>query len=140
MQSPFSRSVEMKDGLPVLPGAFPLVGHIPLVYRGLAEGLQKATELGLGPLSRVTTGLGTWMVMSSIFADDRPSGMGDVGGARQRPRRVGRSNRVSAPSPLDSLGRAAMECRGLSARGARCRAQSPENCEDYERVQRITSR
>ena len=63
MQNPFSRSVEMKDGLPVLPGAFPLVGHIPLVYRGLHEGLQKATDLGIGPLFWVTTGLGTWMVM-----------------------------------------------------------------------------
>lgn len=63
MENPFSRSVRTRDGLPVLPGAFPLVGHIPRVYRGLPGAFEKAAALGLGPMFWMTTGFGTWVLV-----------------------------------------------------------------------------
>jgi cytochrome P450 family 117 subfamily A len=50
LKNPFSLQIKYRDGLPVLPGAFPVVGHIPMLYYGdglrmLREGHEK-----LGPL------------------------------------------------------------------------------------------
>lgn len=45
--NPFARAVRYRDGLPVMPGAFPLVGHVPAVYLGAPEFLRGGRkELG----------------------------------------------------------------------------------------------
>lgn len=46
MRNPFSRAVRMRDGFPVLPGAFPLVGHLPMLYRGLPAAFERSREIG----------------------------------------------------------------------------------------------
>lgn len=53
----------MRDGFPVMPGAWPLIGHIPMVYRDLPGAFRKAQELGLGPMFWVTTGFGVWVLL-----------------------------------------------------------------------------
>ncbi|MFO0759189.1 MAG: cytochrome P450 [Byssovorax sp.] len=62
MQNPFSRSPKPREGLPVLPGAFPLVGHIPALYRGAATVLSRA-RAEHGPLFWITLGSGTWVLV-----------------------------------------------------------------------------
>ena len=45
--NPFRRKIEMQDGFPVLPGAFPLVGHAPAIVMDLPSLLRKAeSEVG----------------------------------------------------------------------------------------------
>ena len=63
MRNPFSRAVKTRDGFPVLPGAFPLVGHIPLIYRGLHEADREARALG--PAVWVSLGLAGWILLCS---------------------------------------------------------------------------
>ncbi|MFO0592219.1 MAG: cytochrome P450 [Polyangiaceae bacterium] len=63
MENPFAKSVRTRDGLPVLPGAFPLIGHIPMAYRHFPEAMQKASDLGLGPMFWITTGFGMWVLL-----------------------------------------------------------------------------
>lgn len=63
MRNPFARAVKLRDGFPVMPGAFPLVGHIPVVYRGLADLFQESR--GLGPMVWVTFGFGMWTLVCS---------------------------------------------------------------------------
>jgi cytochrome P450 len=60
MRNPFSRAARTRDGFPVLPGEFPLLGHIPVAYRGLAEALREGQSLG--PCFWVTLGLGQWVL------------------------------------------------------------------------------
>src|SRR4051812_18603384 len=62
VQNPFARSVRYRHGLPVLPGAFPVVGHIPVVYRDLPAVLRKA-KADHGPMFWITLGLGTWALL-----------------------------------------------------------------------------
>jgi cytochrome P450 len=59
--NPFSRSPGLREGLPILPGAFPIVGHIPAVYHRLPEVLRWA-KAEYGPLYWVTPGFGNWVV------------------------------------------------------------------------------
>jgi cytochrome P450 len=61
MRNPFSRSVQMRGGFPVLPGGFPLVGHLPMLYRGLPEAVEAAR--GLGKMCWFTFGLGNWVLL-----------------------------------------------------------------------------
>ena len=42
--NPFRRKIEMQDGFPVLPGAFPLVGHAPAIVMDLPSLLRKAEK------------------------------------------------------------------------------------------------
>src|SRR5687768_7369651 len=47
MRNPLSRTVKYRDGIPVLPGAFPVVGHLPLIYSDAENGLRRArAEVG----------------------------------------------------------------------------------------------
>ena len=62
MLNPFARGGQ-REGLPVHPGAFPIVGHIPAIYYGLPEVLRRA-QAELGPLYWVTTGFG-WVLFCS---------------------------------------------------------------------------
>src|SRR5688572_26316570 len=59
--NPFSSSIRMKDGFPVLPGALPFVGHLVQLGTGrdLAAILAEAREK-LGPLFWVDFGLHYW--------------------------------------------------------------------------------
>ena len=63
MRNPFNRSVTTREGFPVMPGSFPLVGHLPMVYRDLPGAFRAARELGLGPMFWVTLGLGQWVLL-----------------------------------------------------------------------------
>ncbi len=60
MLNPFNRSPGLRDGIPILPGAFPLIGHIPTVYRKLPETIRRA-RAEYGDLVWVTTGFG-WLL------------------------------------------------------------------------------
>jgi cytochrome P450 monooxygenase len=62
--NPFNRSIRERAGLPVLPGAFPLVGHIPAFYRRLPETIGWALR-ELGPVFWITPGSGMWIVVCS---------------------------------------------------------------------------
>lgn len=61
MQNPFARSVRMRDGFPVLPGAFPVVGHLPMVYRGLPDAVQSSQALG--KIFWIHVGFGMWTLI-----------------------------------------------------------------------------
>jgi cytochrome P450 monooxygenase len=52
----------MRDGLPILPGAFPVVGHVPLLYRDAPEVVRRASA-ELGPLFWITAGPGNWVLI-----------------------------------------------------------------------------
>lgn len=60
MLNPFSRSPGLRDGIPILPGAFPVVGHIPAVYHKLPEVIRSA-QAEIGNLFWITTGFG-WIL------------------------------------------------------------------------------
>jgi cytochrome P450 len=60
--NPFSRAVRLRDGLPVLPGAFPLVGHIPAVVYGLPDLIRRAREQ-VGPVYWLTMGSSQWILV-----------------------------------------------------------------------------
>jgi cytochrome P450 len=62
MLNPFARGGQ-REGLPVHPGAFPLVGHVPAIYYRLPEVLRRA-QVELGPLYWVTAGFG-WVLFCS---------------------------------------------------------------------------
>lgn len=55
--NPFARAVRYRDGLPVLPGAFPLIGHLPAVYKG-APALFRDARKELGNVFWVKAGPG----------------------------------------------------------------------------------
>jgi cytochrome P450 len=54
--NPFARAVRLREGLPVLPGAFPLAGHLPALLR-FPEVIRAAQEQ-VGPVYWVELGLG----------------------------------------------------------------------------------
>lgn len=60
-RSPFTRTIRYRDGLPILPGALPIVGHIPALYKD-APGVYRRAMEELGPLFWVTSGPGTWLL------------------------------------------------------------------------------
>lgn len=60
-RNPFARAVRYRDGLPVLPGAFPLVGHILMLYRNAPAALR-AGRAELGPLFWIAAGPGMWII------------------------------------------------------------------------------
>lgn len=62
MLNPFARGGQ-REGLPIHPGAFPLVGHIPAIYYRLPEVLRRA-QAELGPLYWVAAGFG-WVLFCS---------------------------------------------------------------------------
>jgi cytochrome P450 len=62
VQNPLARSIRTRDGLPVLPGAFPLVGHLPAFYRRLPEVMRRA-RADLGPIFWITLGPGMWVAL-----------------------------------------------------------------------------
>ena len=55
------RRREVRRGLPVLSGRYPLVGHAPALYRN-ATGVFRRGRESLGPLFWVSQGFGLWMV------------------------------------------------------------------------------
>lgn len=59
--NPFARAVRYRDGLPVLPGAFPLLGHLPAVYKD-APALFRRARKELGPAFWVLAGPGMDLV------------------------------------------------------------------------------
>lgn len=64
MLNPFARSPGLRKGFPVAPGAFPLVGHLPALYRDL-PGLLRRSRAALGPLFWVTLGRRTAILVCS---------------------------------------------------------------------------
>jgi len=62
MRNPFSRAVGQRDGLPVMPGGFPLVGHIPALYKDTAEVIRQ-TNRELGPLFWMSAGFDQWFLV-----------------------------------------------------------------------------
>ncbi|HZF51870.1 MAG TPA: cytochrome P450 [Polyangiaceae bacterium] len=62
MKNPFARTIRYKDGLPVLPGAFPVVGHIPALYHGGIDTLREGHRT-LGPLFWCSFALGQWCLL-----------------------------------------------------------------------------
>src|SRR3954464_4061078 len=60
-RSPAATSVQKREGLPVLPGALPLVGHVPWLYFCAPEVLREAQQQ-LGPVFWVSLGFGGWQV------------------------------------------------------------------------------
>ena len=48
LKNPLSFRVRYQDGIPVLPGAFPIVGHWPSLYFDAVELLLRGRD-GLGP-------------------------------------------------------------------------------------------
>lgn len=60
MLNPFAKSPGERDGIPVLPGAFPVVGHIPAVYHKLPETIRRA-QAEIGNLFWITAGFG-WIL------------------------------------------------------------------------------
>jgi cytochrome P450 family 117 subfamily A len=61
LTNPLARSVRYRDGLPILPGAFPLLGHAPAVHYDALGTIRWGRNM-LGPLFWVNLGLGTWVV------------------------------------------------------------------------------
>lgn len=62
MLSPFTRSPGQRKGLPISPGAFPLIGHLPALYRDLPA-LLTESQRALGPLFWITLGRRTWILV-----------------------------------------------------------------------------
>lgn len=62
MLNPFTRTPGLRRGFPVAPGAFPLVGHLPALYRD-QPGLLARSRASLGPLFWVTLGRRTWFLV-----------------------------------------------------------------------------
>ncbi|MEZ4299116.1 MAG: cytochrome P450 [Polyangiaceae bacterium] len=58
MKNPFSRAIRQRGGFPVLPGAFPLFGHLPMAYRGLPEAMTRWPEVG--KIFWIHAGFGMW--------------------------------------------------------------------------------
>jgi hypothetical protein len=50
LTNPLSRAVTLREGIPVLPGVFPFVGHLPAALRDLPELTRWAGER-VGPLA-----------------------------------------------------------------------------------------
>jgi cytochrome P450 len=61
LKNPFRSSLLHRDGIPVLPGAFPLLGHMPMFYLHTPQTLKAAAE-SLGPLFWVRLIGGAWML------------------------------------------------------------------------------
>ncbi len=64
MQNPFARAPGLRKGFPIAPGAFPVLGHLPALYRDL-PGLLQRSRAALGPLFWVTLGRRTWILVCS---------------------------------------------------------------------------
>lgn len=62
MLNPLARSPGTRRGFPIAPGAFPLVGHLPALYRDM-PGLLGRSRAALGPLFWVTLGRRTWLLV-----------------------------------------------------------------------------
>lgn len=54
LSNPLTRSVQYRRGIPVLPGNFPVVGHLPSYYAGADELFQGGADR-LGPLYWINT-------------------------------------------------------------------------------------
>jgi cytochrome P450 family 117 subfamily A len=59
--NPFSQQVHYRKGLPVLPGAFPVVGHVPALYVDGFEIFRRGHET-IGPLFWLYYGFGLWSI------------------------------------------------------------------------------
>src|SRR5262245_17907444 len=61
--NPLARHVEERDGFPVLPGAFPIFGHMPAQALD-ALGLLREAERRMGPFFFWNLGFGAWHLVS----------------------------------------------------------------------------
>jgi cytochrome P450 len=61
LRNPLARAVRYRDGLPVLPGAFPLVGHIPAIHKD-APAVFRSARKELGNIFWVMAGPGMHLV------------------------------------------------------------------------------
>lgn len=57
-----ARPIRHRDGIPIAPGAFPLVGHAPRLYRDAIDYYRESRD-ALGPLFWSCFGLGTWVLV-----------------------------------------------------------------------------
>jgi cytochrome P450 monooxygenase len=62
VKNPFSFRVHYRDGIPVLPGAFPVIGQFPSIYFDAAEVLLRG-RAKLGPLFWMDVGFGQHVAM-----------------------------------------------------------------------------
>lgn len=62
IRNPLRTSVRYRDGIPAMPGDFPLVGHMPTFYRDVPEALQEARNT-LGPLFWVRVFGNRWWLL-----------------------------------------------------------------------------
>jgi cytochrome P450 family 117 subfamily A len=51
----------LREGLPVAPGALPLIGHLPRAFRSMPALIRRA-HAELGPLFWITPGFGVWIL------------------------------------------------------------------------------
>ena len=63
MRNPFSRTVRERDGFPAFPGAFPLLGHLPMIYEGFGEMYPELRKLG--PVVWLEAGFGVSLLLCS---------------------------------------------------------------------------
>src|SRR5215472_16619368 len=66
LRNPFARRVRYRDGFPVLPGAFPLVGHWPATITDYYGVLRRA-DRELGPFfwkRNPSMGVTSWVLVS----------------------------------------------------------------------------
>lgn len=64
VENPFDATPGLRRGLPVAPGAFPLVGHLPAIYRDLPDFLKRS-RAQVGPLFWVALGRRTWILVTT---------------------------------------------------------------------------
>lgn len=62
MLNPLSRAVRLRDGIPVLPGAFPVLGHLPAALHG-APALLRRARADIGPVFWLSAGFGQWVIV-----------------------------------------------------------------------------
>lgn len=62
LKNPLRSSLVHRDGIPVLPGAFPLLGHLPMFYYHTPETLEEAVR-SLGPLFWIQMIGGGWTLI-----------------------------------------------------------------------------
>lgn len=62
LKNPLRSSLLHRDGIPVLPGAFPLLGHMPMFYFHTPETLEEAAR-SLGPLFWIQSIGGAWTLL-----------------------------------------------------------------------------
>ncbi|HLM72215.1 MAG TPA: hypothetical protein VK459_05980, partial [Polyangiaceae bacterium] len=62
LKNPFAFRVHYRDGIPVLPGAFPIIGQAPSLYLDAAEVMLRGRER-LGNLFWMDVGFGQHIVM-----------------------------------------------------------------------------